>query len=239
MTTLLSASLDYAQAPRDATEMRPVSYTGPVNTTSTSDPKHSFLFCSSLGISGNITPASETLVQVCLPPAEQTGRTLWCYTVCCTLGVIVFWFKPHYRLTRESSCCPLPSKHQLQPSSNDSVYCAMTEHPYLKYVHHTTTFSILQIYSSHNYIQHTWNTLVTQLTTFSRVTTEMISSSRNSDPGKTLCMKSERLLGIWEFGENRSRECSTFLMAVKQVTRVHSFIARHFESKERLVHCVY
>ena len=111
MTTLLSASFDYAQAPRDATEMRPVSNAGPVNTTGTSDPQHSFLFFSSLVISGNITPAIEKLALVCLLPAEQTGRKLWCYSVCCTLGVTVFWFKPHYRPTRDSSCCPLPSKH--------------------------------------------------------------------------------------------------------------------------------
>jgi len=80
---------------------------------------------------------------------------------------------------------------------------------------------------------------VTQLTTSSRVTTEMISSSRNSDQGKTLCTNSERHLGIWKFRENRSGEGSIFLMAVKQVTRVHSLIPRHSESKERLVHCVY
>jgi len=67
----------------------------------------------------------------------------------------------------------------------------------------------------------------------------MINSSKNSDLDKTLCTKSERLLGIWEFGEKRSREGSTFLTAVNQVTRVHNFIARHFESKERMVHCVY
>jgi hypothetical protein len=30
--------------------------------------------------------------------------------------------------------------HQLQPSSNDSVYCAKIEHPYLKYVRHTTNY---------------------------------------------------------------------------------------------------
>jgi hypothetical protein len=52
-------------------------------------------------------------------------------------------------------------------------------------------------------------------------------------------MKYEHLLGIWEFGENQSREGTTFLMAVKQVTRVHSSIPRQFESKDRLVHCVH
>jgi hypothetical protein len=43
MTTLITASFDYAQCPGDAREMCLASYTGPVNTISISDPKPCFL----------------------------------------------------------------------------------------------------------------------------------------------------------------------------------------------------